>query len=348
MTSRFINGQTIDETDYIQASIGASDAGKAVVTRDSDGLIDGSFLAFGYGGGSDGAIDLDGTNTYSFLSKSGSVYTMTRNIYCTNITIRTGATLKTDGFLYFFTGTLNGAGTAKITWGSPSNGSNASGNSGGAGASSAGTGMIKNTAGGNGGQGGYPGVTGQGQGGVAGASQTASPGASGRTGGNGDGGIPGSGGAGGTASTRFPVAVIAFLTMVGCDITSTGALISYMGSAGSGGGGGGGRVDGSNSFGGGGGAGSSGGGCIGFGNIVSGTLTIENIGGNGGNGATLNGQTGGGGAGGAGGWSILIYRSKSATITYTLTGGAGGTGANTPATAPTGVYYEANIADLTR
>lgn len=47
MTSRFINGQTIDETDYIQASTGSSDAGKAVVTKDADGRID---LSFGLNG----------------------------------------------------------------------------------------------------------------------------------------------------------------------------------------------------------------------------------------------------------------------------------------------------------
>lgn len=62
MTSRFINGQTIDETDYIQASTGSSDAGKAVVTKDADGRID---LSFGLNGGTgaDGALTITSGTT---------------------------------------------------------------------------------------------------------------------------------------------------------------------------------------------------------------------------------------------------------------------------------------------
>jgi len=46
-----------------------------------------------FGSGTDGAVDLDGTNTYAFLSKSGSEYTMTRDIEVSSLIIASGSTL---------------------------------------------------------------------------------------------------------------------------------------------------------------------------------------------------------------------------------------------------------------
>ncbi|HEY1037164.1 MAG TPA: hypothetical protein VGE62_01120 [Candidatus Paceibacterota bacterium] len=313
---------------------------------ESNGEISSVFTRFNYGGGADGAIVLDGTNTYGFLSKSGNVYTMTRNIFCTNITINSGCTLKTDGFLYFWTGKIDGSG--KITWGVPNAGGNASGNTGGVGGAASGTGPIKNKAGGNGGRGGYPGVTGQGQAGLPGGSSTSSPGRPGAAGATGSGAMPGVAGPGGTASTYLPFGVFAFLSMIACDLTSSAGLAFLTGSAASGGGSGGGRTDGSNDFGGGGGGAASGGGCLGWGNEWGGTLTIENLGANGGNAATLNGETGGAGAGSPGGWSAIFFKKKTGTITYNLAGGNPGTGNGTPGTAATGYSYEIDISTLIR
>lgn len=82
------------------------------------GGLGSSIIAGWTGDGSDGAADLDGTNTYSWASKSGSVYTLLRDVWLTSLTIRAGSTLKdvhTNGNTGFFRiyvqGTLDNAGT---------------------------------------------------------------------------------------------------------------------------------------------------------------------------------------------------------------------------------------------
>jgi hypothetical protein len=66
--------------------------------------------AFGYafGDGSDGDATLDGTNTYSWATKVGSVYTLTQDVYLNNLTI-TGATTKLEchGYRIYVRGTLD-------------------------------------------------------------------------------------------------------------------------------------------------------------------------------------------------------------------------------------------------
>lgn len=84
MTSRFLNGQVIDATDFIQASAGVGDAGKAVVADDTLGKVDNSFLYNRPGGtGADGALTItSGTTTLNV----GSVAKYTKNYTSVSIT----------------------------------------------------------------------------------------------------------------------------------------------------------------------------------------------------------------------------------------------------------------------
>lgn len=64
MTTRFVNGQTIDQTDFVQASTGASDGGKAVVLDDAEGKIDRTMIKGAFGGtGADGALNISSGTT---------------------------------------------------------------------------------------------------------------------------------------------------------------------------------------------------------------------------------------------------------------------------------------------
>lgn len=288
------------------------------------------------GDGSDGAAVLDGTNTYSYLSKSGSVYTLTRDTYFTNLTV-TG-TLRTAGFLFWVSGTMDGAGTVSSTVANNgANGANGGGSGGAGGAASTG-GRLQSLAGGAGGDSANVGV--------AGSSTTVSMGNS-SGGAGGAGGGPVSGGAAGTASYTLKPGVIAYNTITATDLPLTGTPVAYKGGGG-GGGGGGGNIGGGNGAGGGGGASGT---PIVFGaNIWAGTFTISAPGGNGGDGGT-GGGGGGGGGGGAGGSTLVIYRTKTWTGSYNVAGGTGGTGAVSGANGSngaSGTSYEVSISSLTR
>lgn len=60
----------------------------------------------GFGSGSDGSAVLDGTNTFTFLTKSGSTYTASRECFFTNLTVNVGSTLQPDGWPIWVNGTL--------------------------------------------------------------------------------------------------------------------------------------------------------------------------------------------------------------------------------------------------
>src|ERR671923_1277456 len=66
-----------------------------------------------FGDGSDGSPNFDGTNTFAFASKSGNIYTLTRSIFCRDLTVTSSplVTLKTAGYKIFCTGTLTNNGT---------------------------------------------------------------------------------------------------------------------------------------------------------------------------------------------------------------------------------------------
>lgn len=315
-----------------------------------------------FGDGSDGNCVLDGTNTYGFLTKSGSVYTLTRDTYFNNLTIN--ATLVTDGWKIFVADTVDGTGTLK--WGTPNTGGAGSASaSGGAGGAQSGTGPLKNVPGAAGG--GTSGV-GSGPGAIGGAGQSSNPciGSDGATGGPGGranvGGsyIGGAGGPGGTKTlpnTLFPT--VRFLVSLMLDLTSSLTFAKLIAQAGAGGGGGGGDQGSTSLAGSGGGAGASGGMILLIAYRIAGTFTIEAKGADGGPGGAANASTanggGGGGAGGNGGIAVVVYAVKLWTGSYLLTGGlgavggagdSGGLAGSTGSNGNAGTYYEVNTLHL--
>lgn len=81
-----------------------------LVRFDSSGFLPGSSSAQ-FGSGADGAVTFDGSTTILGMVPSANVYTMTRDIHCTNITINTGVTVRKAGYRMYSTGTLGGSGT---------------------------------------------------------------------------------------------------------------------------------------------------------------------------------------------------------------------------------------------
>lgn len=292
---------------------------------------------FEHGTGFDGSVILNGSTDYNnFSSRSGSEYTLTRDLHATNLTINSGVTLIADGFLIFCQGTIGGSGTVK--WGTPSvggtggNTTGATGGTAGTAGTAGGTGRFRNNAGATGGQGddGGGGSTA-----VAGSSSSAAVSSIGSIGGNGgaggDGGVSGAGG--GTAGTISTSVTPYYSTLpqllFGIDFNSTFSSSSYWkggnGGAGGGGGGGGGSIGG-----GGGGGGGAGGGIVFISAFTfSGSFTIDAAGGNGGAGGIDDdgggSAGGGGGGGGGGGATIVLYRVKTWTGSYNVAGGTGGT-----------------------
>lgn len=306
-----------------------------------------SAVGTAFGDASDGTVNMDGTNTFAaFASKSGSTYTLTRNIYADTLTIGSGVTLKTDGWI-IYARTITGSGT--VTWGTVNNASGQTG-----GAATTVSGPYKNFAGTNGGN---AGGTDPAPAGGSSSSQVAvigSAGAQGGQGGSNNGGLGGPGGTVGTATapvTKF--GLTAFNTAHMLDFNASFAFVRYTQGTGSTGGGG------ANSTGGtggsaGGGAGASGGMVVIFAGTMSGTFTITVNGGNGANSASQSGgASGGGGAGGNGGVVVLVTADKTGySGTINRNGGTGGTAGSAViqgaagANGATGTLYDINITQL--
>lgn len=264
------------------------------------------------GDGSDGALVYDGVATILGVVPAGNTYTLTRDIYATDLTVNVGVTLIPNGFRIFVEDTLLNNGVIS------GNGKNATGIT--AGASTVATGSLQTAAGG-GGNG--RSTTGAGNGG-AGSGGNNICGSGGGNGGNADGGNLG--GLGNTsaspnANTGGFRHILPFVFGRLPGVTST-VLVAMNGS---GGGGGGGTNVGT-------GTASSGAGgsasipVIIFCNVLNNQGTISSNGGNGSNAtATGDGKAGGGG-GGAGGFVGIWYKTLIAQGTVTANGGLLGTG----------------------
>jgi hypothetical protein len=63
-----------------------------------------------YGTGADGNVTLDGSTTVLEMAPSSSVYSMTADIYCNNLTINSGVRLAPNGYRIFVKNLLNFAG----------------------------------------------------------------------------------------------------------------------------------------------------------------------------------------------------------------------------------------------
>ena len=328
----------------------------------------GAGAGFAWGGdGSDGAVSLDGTNTYpNFTSTSGSapnlVYTLTRDVFATTLSVSAGKQLITHSFRIFAQTSVTVSGTIQNNGGAGNNGSSI----GGAGGSNAQTstnpglpqGWGNNAASGGGGASGGTGAgasggNGNGAIGTGNILQVISgngavgggPGGTGGASGSNAGGTGGTGGAGGGsgniayAPPREPATALAGRAIVYSVSSSPYPFIASQHS-GSGAGGGAGAGDGTVSGGygaGGGGTGGAGGNMV----IASPTITVNSggtiscnggAGGPGGTGGSVfsgNAAGGGGGAGGSGGPGgllMMIYHSYSNAGTVQAAGGTGGTG----------------------
>jgi hypothetical protein len=324
-----INMAVGNPTEFVTTSAGAGDVGKGVVLNAS-GKLDPSLVSTEnpsyFGDGSDGNVVLDGTNTYSFLTKVGNDYTMQRDTYFNNVTVSAGCSLISDGWLISINGTLDGSGT--INWGVPSNGANGTA-TGGAGGASSGSGRFKTTAGGAGATNG-PGTSGS-------AGQL---GGNGGRGGN-DVDSIGQGGAAVVVGSQYvKIGSMAYNTLNGFDLAS-GATFNFKAYLGGSGGSGGGSNSGGTRAGGGGAGGAV---LIILVRNWTGTVVLKSIGGNGGNGGN-----GGGGASGAGGAIVVVYLTKTWTGSYNVAAGTNGTGGTGGLTSgAVGVSREYQIAALTR
>jgi hypothetical protein len=268
-----------------------------------------------FGQGVDGAVILDGTVTVSWASKSGSVYTLTRDIYCSDLTINSGVVLSAVGFMVHCSGVLtlngtygnSGAGAVGSAGGTSTNGQNLRGGqtgaTGGTGAGAA-VSALTGGMGGNGGAGGNSGATNGSAGGIV--------------------NLPAANLGGASAAQRLP------WSSVGLCQTPTGT----QGWAG-GGGGGAGAGDGTNAGGGGG----QGGGVV-LTNarylVISASGLMKTGGGAGGNGAGGNAAGGGGGAGGLIIINTTSFTGTIPTATTNCPGGAAGTSQGTATAASAG------------
>jgi hypothetical protein len=269
-----------------------------------------SWFEFGFSGagifgdGNDGAVTFDGSSTILGLAPSSSVYTLTRDIYPTTMTVNSGVTIRTGGYRIFAKISVTNNGTINNTGGNGET-PNAGDADADAGAASGG--------------GFFPGGSGGGQGlrnnGGQGGNLTPTLGGRGGTGGNGSVGTGGNAGTVNATTTgfrHFPVAVeFQYIDQSG----PTATVIK----AGTGGGGGGG--DNASESGGGGGGG--GGFVVIASKSLTNTGTISANGGNGGNGSS--GGNAGGGGGGGGGVVSLVYSSLTNSGTISANGGTGGT-----------------------
>lgn len=280
------------------------DSAGTIALSGSSGTGINKAVIFGTGG--------DGSATISVNTS------LTADMYYQNLTINSGVTLATQGFIVWVAGTLTVNGTLSAN-AAAQNGSNGLVNAGGAG----GTLLPTNTTIGGVGAGGAGGVN-------AGNTTGGSSGCVGQKGGNGGAGAGVAGSAGNaTQATTGGGTKRIFYNMNPfnhplCGVNSgSSALTVFVG--GTGGGGGGGN---NNSTTGGGGGGAGGGACLVYANIITGTGTIHANGGNGGDGYAVSGNNGGGGGGG-GGVLIVFSTTPSAVaagVTATANGGTGGTG----------------------
>lgn len=290
---------------------------------------------FSFGDGSDGPVTFDGSTTVLGLVPSGSVYTLTRDIYVTSLTLNIGVTIEAAGWRIFASGTLTVNGTIDRSgndggggFGDPTGLSG-----GGTGGAATPDGYLKGSpAGGGGGHS----INGTGADGTAVSNSIGASGVAGAS-----GGAPAGAAGAATASNVKLIANWHLATLL--DISSTGSTVKFTGSASSSGGGGS-PPPGASPGGGGGGA--SPGAIIAIyarSIVIGATGVIQSNGGNGGDGA--GGCGSGGGGGGSGGVVVLVYNNltNSGSITANAgTGGVGGFGSNGSNGNP-GVIYEFQI-----
>lgn len=239
-----------------------------------------------YGDGSDGVVTFNGTNEYtSFAERSGTTYTLKRDVYATVLTVGSGVTILNHGYVMYGGEEINIAGTVK--------------NDGGNGAAAGGAGTS-----------GAAGTTGEMGGGGIGGNGTGSPTGANAFSGEAYGGAGGAGeGSGGTATPptggvrRSPISLIPEKVAGGGG--GGGSLSKGSDTNGAGGGGGGGVV-------------------LLAARTITVTGEVKAVGGAGGEGSKKEASGSRAGGGGGGGAVILVYSYSSITGTVTAAGGAPG------------------------
>lgn len=289
------------------------------------------------GDGSDGALNFDGSATVLGLAPASSVYTMTRDIFATTITIGSAVTIKLNGYGLFATGTISGTSSVISAKGNNGAAGGATGAAAGGAATTAGS-MPATVAGGGGGNGTAGGA------GSVGANSPSAPygytaGAAGATAvGNGASGVGGQGGNGGGDGTTGGSLGGTVTIAANSDgpypqrsivhAMNGRRMIGTQFSMGTGGGGG--RASAGC---GGGGGGAGGGWAVVMAKEFTGTVTINAEGGDGGRCHT----TGNGGGGGGGGGGVAAVGVCQGTLpTISAAGGAGGAGHGTGGNGGTG------------
>ena len=321
---------------------------------------------FSYGDGSDGTATCDGATAVAGMSRVGSVYTLTRDVYFNTLTINNTVTVKLSSYRLFCSVLLTDNGTIHNNGNNGGAGGDGTGPNGGnvppgGGGGTAGTAvpggyLSAGQAGGAGGSGGNGGAVSGSHPAVAGTAGVDGVAVTNSLGTNSVGGVAGgSGGPAVGAGGAFATATASNVKLIAnwhlatlLDIASSGSTVKFTPSAGNGGSGGGsgGTVVGSHASTGGGGGGGGGGGSAGGivaiyakNLIVGATGVISSNGGNGGTGgnggagdSAFAGETenggggGGGGSGGNGGIIVLVYNTYTNSGSVVVTAGSAGTG----------------------
>lgn len=276
-----------------------------------------------FGDGSDGALAYDGAATVLGVAPVANVYTLTRDIMASAITISSGVTIKTGGFIVYCTGTLTFTDATSVI---QMDGAAASGSSGAAANGAAGSWQANNGAG----AAGRTGTSGPG------SNAAASSNAVGGAGGN--GGAAGGNGGGNGATPSAPAAslgstrTLQFLLLRRLMQTSgSGPTAAVYGQ-----GGGGGGLTHTTGTGNGGGGGSGGLHANVWARFVSGAGLISANGGAGAAASATGADNAGGGGGGGGGYASLVTSTPSPAVTVQANGGAGGAGAGGGSAGATG------------
>ena len=297
-----------------------------------------------FGTGSDGVVNMDGTNNFNWASRSGNQYLLSRDVWLDSGSQLSGAAfIKTNGFRFTCKGTFTNNSSAAIpfTAGGTVGSTPAGTGAGGGGATYSAKTLGTSVAGASGGAGqatnGNPGNAG----GNANPPRSGGGGGQGGKGGNAGANTGGNGGAvGNTTNAYSPLE--SFTGGILYSINASGVW-TLIGGGGNGAGGGGGAGDGT--AGGGGGGGGTGGGVmyiaiqnyvVGGGSSTTPFVVDGFAGGNGGPPAAGNRGGGGGGAGGGGGYLVFVYETVSQAITLSSNGGQGGNGTAGTGTGITG------------
>ena len=266
-----------------------------------------------YGDGSNEALNFDGSSTVLGMAPASGVYTLTREIYATDLTIGSGVRIAAGSYGIWANGTLTFTDATSIISG---NGKDATSFPGGASQTT----QAPYGFGGSGGGGGRTSTSGSGSSGSYAATSPCGAGGAGGLASGGNGGGAG-GNASAAAANRGGSRALDWVIRR-CKYLDNTAFVLNGGGAGGGGGG----LTHSTGTGSGGGGGGGARGAVVWARLVVGAGIIEAAGGAGANGVSTGADLAGGGGGGGGGCAILITTTPAPPCTVRAPGGAPGNG----------------------